>query len=83
MRAANTLASPRICTGSSESSLFDNAVSSKISYAYEQKPPMNEHASVSSGVIGLNFDVSLHLHLIFVYASSEFSGESVHFRRLA
>ena len=31
---------------------------------------MNEHASVSSGVRVLNFDLSLRLHLIFVYASS-------------
>ena len=42
--------------------------------AYQYTP----HAEVSSKDRALNFGTSLYLHLDFVYASSEGSGESAH-----
>ena len=41
-----------------------------------QKPHLNAHADITSGARDLNFDLSLHLHPYFVYASSKGSGES-------
>ena len=47
------------------------------------KNPFKAHANASSCFIGKYFELSLHLHLNFVYASSEGSGESaLHMRRL-
>ena len=41
------------------------------------------HADVSSEARELNFDLSFHLHIYFLYASSEGFCESAHVRRLA
>ena len=43
---------------------------------YAQKPLINDHDDVSSDARSLQFGLSLHLHLYFLYASSEGSGES-------
>ena len=50
--------------------------------AYSQKSAINAHADVSNGAIGLYLGLRLHLHLFFVYAISEGSGESGHMCRL-
>ena len=50
--------------------------------AYAQKTHLNAHADVFSGVRGLNFCLSLHLHPYFVNASGEDSDETAHMRRL-
>ena len=38
---------------------------------YTLKAPLNSHADVSTKARGLNFGLSLYLHLYFVYASSK------------
>ena len=42
-----------------------------LTYAYAQKPSYNDHVGISSRARYLNFDLSLNLHLYFVYGSSE------------
>ena len=49
--------------------------------AYAQIPLINAHADVSSKAMGLHFGLSLNQHPYLRYASSEFSGGSVHKRR--
>ena len=53
-----------------------------IPIAYAQELSLNMHNDVSSMNKGRNFCMSLHLHLYFVFASCEGSGESVHLHRL-
>ena len=50
---------------------------------YTQKPPLKDHADLSSMVRGLNFGLSLHQHSYFMYVSSEGYDESVHMYKLA
>ena len=42
---------------------------------------LNIHVQLSSGAKGLNFGMSLHLNLYFVYVSNEGSDETVHMHR--
>ena len=50
-------------------------------------PLINAHVDVFSEASGQNFDMGLHIHPYFVYASRKCSGESkaqaMHLRRLA
>ena len=56
--------------------------------AYEQnkkikkKPQVNAHGGMFSGTIGLNFELSLHLHPSIVHAGNEGSNEPVRMHRL-
>ena len=63
--------------------MFGPAHKILILIAYEQKPPLIAHAVVSCGARGLNFGLSLHLHLYFGYTSRvcccDDSGDFAHF----
>ena len=50
--------------------------------AYAQNPLLEAHADAFSRTRNLKFDLSLHLHPYFGYASSEGYDESVHMHRL-
>ena len=50
--------------------------------AYTQKALTNTHDKVSSNACGVNFDLCIHPHPFFAYASSEGSDQAVHKRRL-
>ena len=51
-----------------------------IACANAQMPKINANAGASGEHGCLNFSLSNHLHLYYVYASSEGSGESAHMR---
>ena len=53
------------------------------SEGYGKSVLMYMYADLYSKAIGLNFDLSLHIHPYFMYASSIGSGKSAHMRRLA
>ena len=54
-----------------------------VRVAYAQKPPLNDHANVSSQATGLNFCLSVHHYPNFVHASSKGSCEHAHLRIIA
>ena len=56
--------------------------SNKQNLWHMHKTFINAHAGVSSGVIGLQFGLRLHLHPYFVYASTKGPHKSGHMRRL-
>ena len=55
----------------------------RIAFAQKKKLPFKAHANAYSCSTGIYFELGLHLHLNFEYASSEGSGESAHMCRLA
>ena len=45
--------------------------------------PLNDHVDITNKTRGLNFGLSLQLHLYFAYGSSKSSGEPVDMHRLS
>ena len=45
--------------------------------AHAHQTPLNAHADISTVARGLNFGMSLHLHIYFMHAINEGSGEPV------
>ena len=58
------------------------ALENSILIASPQKPPLNSHANLFRGAMGLSFSLGLHRHPYLVYPSSEGTDESAHLRRL-